>query len=129
MALCSGGYDLLRLGEAMEVTSLIGGTPAEKADLMRLGSPLYHVGPGAPPFLIAHGTGDRTVPFDQATRMHKALMAPGVEVEFVPLRDRYHSWTGFEETVSIPDDAWRYWEFAPMALPFFVKYLRSPVAY
>jgi dipeptidyl aminopeptidase/acylaminoacyl peptidase len=102
------------------VTQLFGGTVDERGDLMRLASPLYHVSPDAPPFLIAHGTLDETVPFDQAERLHAALVAAGVEVQFVVRDGAYHNWN------ARPDPTYpkvRYFEFGPLALRFFETHL------
>lgn len=127
VAWCSGASDFLRTGGSMQydepvLVQLFGGTVAEKKNLMRQASPVYHVGPDSPPFLIVHGTLDETVPFEQAMVLYEALVAAGVEAQLVPLVGRYHNWTG---QIEVPDGAWRYWELAPMALPFFVKHLRS----
>jgi acetyl esterase/lipase len=100
---------------------LFGGPGPQRHDLMGLASPLTHVRPGAPPFLLMHGTRDETTPFEQAAALHAALVAAGAEAQLVPLLGRYHNGTGRVEN---PDDPWRYWELAPMALPFFVKHLR-----
>ena len=42
---------------------LLGAPVAEVPELARAASPVSHVRAGAPPFLIAHGTADRAVPF------------------------------------------------------------------
>ncbi len=124
VAMGSGPSDFLRQGGQMPeyVTRLFGGTQAEKPDEMRLGSPLYHVGPGSPPFLIVHATLDETVPFEQAQWLHSALSAAGVEAHLVRLPGRYHNWTGRVEVPSA--DEWRMRELAIMALPFLVRHLR-----
>jgi len=81
-----------------------------------------HVRPGAPPFLFLHGTRDETTPFEQAVALDEALVAAGADAQPVPLLGRYHNWTGRVENAG---DPWRYWDAAPMALPFFVQHLRS----
>ncbi len=117
------GTDFLRLGEEMEpaVTDLVGGTLGGKEDVLWLASPLYHVRSGAPPFLIAHGTIDETVPFEQGRRLHEALQAAGAESELVPLEGLYHNWT---TRVDAPGYAGGIRRFGPMALPFFDKHLK-----
>jgi dipeptidyl aminopeptidase/acylaminoacyl peptidase len=52
---------------------------AERVELARLASPVTHVSPDDPPFLIVHGDRDRVVPLDQSVRLHQALTAAGVE--------------------------------------------------
>jgi acetyl esterase/lipase len=74
-----------------------------------------------PPFLLLHGTRDETVPFEPAVQLRGALRAAGGEAELVPLLGRYHNWTGLVEN---PDERWRYWDLAPMALPFWIRHLR-----
>jgi len=127
VAWCSGAADFLRPGGELRhhvdgpVTRLFGGTVTDKEALMRLGSPITHVSSAAPPFLIVHGTADETTPFEQAEMLHAALRSAGVAAELIPLEGRTHSWTA---QIDPPDDAWRYWELAPMALPFFTKHLK-----
>jgi acetyl esterase/lipase len=108
VAWCSGAADFLRPGGEIRndvdgpVTRLFGGTVADKEASMRLGSPITHVGPAAPPFLIVHGTADETTPFAQAEALHAALVSAGVEAELVPLERRTHSWTA---QIDPPGDA------------------------
>jgi acetyl esterase/lipase len=118
---CSGASDFLRGRRDEYVERLFWGTGPEQHALMRLASPVYHVRAGAPPFLLLHGTRDETTRFEQAVALYEALVVAGAEAELVPLLGRYHNWTGRAEN---PDDAWRYWDAAPMALPFFVRHLR-----
>lgn len=79
-AIASAPSDFLTAGGEMvnhipgaHVSRLFGGTVIEREHLMRTASPLTHVNRDAPPFLIAHGTRDETVPFDQAARLRVAL--------------------------------------------------------
>jgi dipeptidyl aminopeptidase/acylaminoacyl peptidase len=58
---------------------------------MRLASPITHIHPQAPPFLIVHGTRDETVPFDQGERFHHALTAAGISSTFVPIEGGFHN--------------------------------------
>ncbi len=116
------GGEMARTDPDAPVIQLFGGTVSEKEDLMRLASPIFHVGPDSPPYFIANGTLDETVPFEQGERMYQALMAAGVEAEFVPLKGRYHNYTG---RIKVTDDEWRGWELGLMALSFFIKHLRS----
>lgn len=81
--------DLHGAGDAL--TQLFGGPLAERRELLRLASPLTHVGPPAPPFLIVHGTRDETVPFDQGERLHHALITAGSNSTFVPIEGGFHN--------------------------------------
>jgi len=81
------------------VIQLFGAPLAERLDLMRLASPINHVHPQAPPFLIVHGTRDETVPFDQGARLHRALVAAGVSSTFVRIAGGFHN---LRDTPDIP---------------------------
>jgi len=106
------------------VTHLCGGTVTERADLMRAASPLYHITGTAPPFLIAHGTNDEVVPFEQAERFHAALIRAGTEATLVPIEGGYHDWqTAYDDRPFRPNNV-RYWELGPLALPFFQAHLQ-----
>ena len=61
--------------------TLVDGSPLG-ADAPRLGSPVAHVHPDAPPFLLVHGDADGTVPIAQSELFADALAAAGVPVEF-----------------------------------------------
>lgn len=102
------------------VTQLFGGMVTEREAAMRRASPLTHVHAGAPSFLIAHGTLDETVPYEQATRLRDALESVDAPVEFISIDGGYHNWN------PKPDSTWpkvRYLEFAHLALRFFQRAL------
>jgi acetyl esterase/lipase len=44
-------------------------------------SPVTHVSPGVPPFLLLHGSADRLVPCAQSERLHRALRQAGASTE------------------------------------------------
>jgi dipeptidyl aminopeptidase/acylaminoacyl peptidase len=50
--------------------SCSGGPAKEKADVAKQASPVTFVTKDDPPFLIVHGTDDRTVSIRQAERLH-----------------------------------------------------------
>jgi acetyl esterase/lipase len=54
-------------------------------------SPLAHVTPEAPPFLILHGDADPVVPLGQSQALYEALLAEGVPVELVVVQNGGHS--------------------------------------
>ena len=62
----------------MPEDELLGELVERVESLARLASPITHVHDAAPPFLIMHGTEDRTVSVDQSTAFHEALLAAGV---------------------------------------------------
>jgi acetyl esterase/lipase len=76
---------------------LLGAAPATVPDLAAQASPVTHVSPGAPPFLLLHGRADRFVPCVQSERLHAALLEAGVEVEFDGYEDADHMWLGSPE--------------------------------
>lgn len=127
VAVASAPSDFLRPGGAMRndvdgpVARLFGGTVAERREMMRLASPLTHVSHGVPPVLIAHGTRDETVPFEQGEWLYQALVRAGCEAQFVPIEGVYHNWTADREGFPGRQDTWK---LGPIALPFFEKHLQ-----
>jgi acetyl esterase/lipase len=77
-------------GDAPILVALFGGNFESKSALWKDGSPLTYVRAGDPPFLVAHGTQDRTVPPDQSKRLVAALAQAGVPVEFIPVKGAGH---------------------------------------
>ncbi|MFE7277808.1 alpha/beta hydrolase fold domain-containing protein [Streptomyces sp. NPDC057623] len=63
----------------------------------REASPITHVRPGAPPFLVAHGTADKAVPFEQSAALVAALTDAGVDVRFDTVEGADHLWVGLED--------------------------------
>ena len=57
-------------------------------------SPITFVTASAPPFLLVHGEGDRTVPEEQSRAMERRLEAAGVRVEAQYLPQVDHSFVG-----------------------------------
>jgi acetyl esterase/lipase len=76
---------------------LLGGPVAAVAELARAASPVSHVRAGAPPFLIAHGTADRAVPFAQSEALAAALTAAGADVRFEAVDGADHMWVGVDD--------------------------------
>lgn len=70
-------------------------------ELVKQGSPLFHVTPDDPPVLIINGQKDIRVPSAQALKMYEALYAAGVEAELI-LNDRApHGNLGSEAAAAI----------------------------
>ncbi len=61
-------------------------------------SPMYRVAPGAPPFLVVHGSIDNLVPVEQAERLVGELLAADVEVAYVELAGAPHAFDVFHST-------------------------------
>jgi dipeptidyl aminopeptidase/acylaminoacyl peptidase len=81
-----GGGEM-RIDRPSPVTALVGG---DKARLWEA-SPVAHVRAGAPPYLIIHGTSDETVPYEQAERLHRALLTMGADSHLVPIAGAHHN--------------------------------------
>jgi len=88
---------------------LMGGTAVSRPDVAAEASPVTHVSPTAPPFLLAHGLADRVVPRTQSERLYDALVEAGVEAELDLYEDADHMWRGtpqaagqaFDRTVDV----------------------------
>jgi dipeptidyl aminopeptidase/acylaminoacyl peptidase len=93
----SGPSDLARAGGAMQIdrpspiTALVGGDVSTHREQLRAASPLAHVATGAPPFLIIHGTADETVPYEQAERLHRALLTAGADTQLLAIAGGHHN--------------------------------------
>jgi acetyl esterase/lipase len=60
-------------------------------------SPITHVTPDAPPFLLVHGTADWLVPYAQSEQLHAALTAAGAECRLVPVDGAQHIFDGHDD--------------------------------
>lgn len=56
-----------------------------------MNSPVYFVTKDAPPFLIIHGTEDKTVPFSQGEELHDKLEEAGCDVSLVAVNGAGHA--------------------------------------
>jgi acetyl esterase/lipase len=72
---------------------LEGADDATRADA----SPVAHVAPDAPPFLLVHGTADVVVPYAQSEQLHAALTAAGVDSRLVPVEGADHIFDGCDD--------------------------------
>jgi acetyl esterase/lipase len=82
--------------QAAPVVKLLGGPLAEKRAEAKAASPVTYVSKDAPPFLIVHGTDDRTVSIRQAEILYEALQKAGVEATFVKIEGGGHGIGGPE---------------------------------
>jgi acetyl esterase/lipase len=74
-------------------TNLFGLPPAptpESLAILRAASPLYHVKPGLPPFLLLHGEDDPGVPIVQAQSLRDKLRAAGNTCDLFTIRAGTH---------------------------------------
>jgi acetyl esterase/lipase len=60
-------------------------------------SPITHVTPDAPPFLLVHGTAGWLVPYAQSEALHAALTEAGVEARLVPVEGAQHIFDGSDD--------------------------------
>ena len=75
-----------------QVRDLLRDTPIENLFLTRLGqlSPVGNIKPGAPPFLLIHGTADSLVPFSQSRAMCERMEAVGASCQLYPVQEGGH---------------------------------------
>ncbi|GAB3418061.1 alpha/beta hydrolase fold domain-containing protein [Flindersiella endophytica] len=109
-------------GQGEVLSALFGGQPAQRRELMRQAGPVHHVRPGAPPFLIVHGTEDETVPFASAEHFAGKLRESGADVTFHAMAGRYHNLQPDGEG-EWPAEPWT--ELGKQALAFFDHHLRG----
>ncbi|TCO51240.1 prolyl oligopeptidase family protein [Kribbella antiqua] len=81
----------MQIDRPSPVTALVGGDASTHLEQLRAASPLAHVTAGAPPFLIIHGTADETVPYEQAERLHHALLSVGADTRLLPIAGGHHN--------------------------------------
>lgn len=88
------------------VTAMLGGSSAA---LARRASPVAHVTPAAPPFLILHGEADGAVPVEQGEMLHARLRQAGVPSEFVRVPGAGHCFEGYPDIGSLLDRTVAFW--------------------
>ena len=82
--------------EPSAVTMLLGARADEKPELAKEASPITYVSKDDPPFLIVHGTEDRTVPLEQAQMLYDALKKAGADATFIKIEGGGHGIGGPE---------------------------------
>jgi acetyl esterase/lipase len=65
------------------IRRVFGAAPGSASPVLVAASPLLHVAPGDPPFLIVQGTDDQVVPPGQSQRFASRLRSAGVGVQLV----------------------------------------------
>ena len=78
------------------VFKLLGGPLSEKQDAAKQASPVTYVTKDDPPFLIMHGTDDRTVSIRQAELLSAKAKDAGINVTFVKIDGGAHGFGGEE---------------------------------
>jgi acetyl esterase/lipase len=82
---------------ATREAQLLGAPAVDVPELAAQASPVTHVSPEAPPFLLLHGAADRMIPCVQCERLYDALVEAGVEAELDIYEDADHMWLGSSE--------------------------------
>lgn len=78
----NGIFDFAAMAPSTMVSDFLGGSCAERHVACSAASPTDHVHAGLPPFLVLHGTADKTAPYEQAKTFVARLKASGTKVEF-----------------------------------------------
>ncbi len=81
----------------------------EALALLRETSPINHVKPGLPPFLLLHGDADKSVPYQQSLNFQARLKANGVSCDLITMPGAPHrltGWSQFDPTYSDRMVAW-----------------------
>jgi len=115
---CPSDLRAERLDTGNEVARLMG-SHADPSMLIAA-SPVCQVRPGAPPFLLAHGTEDRVVPTENSERLRDALVAVGAETTWVPVEGGGHEWADQPATRGRGEAVGT---FGSVALAFFDRHL------
>jgi len=69
----------------------------ESLGILREISPLNHLRPGLPPFLLVHGDGDKTVPIEQSKDFQMRLQAAGVPCELMIIPGAGHGLLNWDQ--------------------------------
>lgn len=89
--------DLVTLGrkyaspdQPSNIDKLLGGPIENKLALAAEASPINHVGPASPPFLLIHGAQDTLVPLEQSQKLQRKLAQAHVEARLIVVPDKGH---------------------------------------
>jgi acetyl esterase/lipase len=83
------------------ISKLLGGLPKDRPAEAKEASPITYITKDDPPFLVVHGTDDKTVPYDQAVRFHAAQKQAGLNTTFITMQDGGHGIGGPEITTRV----------------------------
>jgi acetyl esterase/lipase len=76
------------------LTTLVGGTPQERADAYKDASPVTYITRDVCPILTIHGSVDKLVPVDQAVEFDAAMKKAGATSELIILDGQGHGFMG-----------------------------------
>ena len=79
------------------VEALFGLTETHEAawKILREASPMHHVHPGLPPYLLVHGTKDDKVPFEQSVLFQTKMKAAGNACDLIVVEGGAHGMGGW----------------------------------
>ncbi len=80
---------------------LVGGALLEKKEVAVNASPVSHLSPMDAPMLLAHGTKDMLVPYQQSVELSKGLAKHGVDNIFLTMKDAGHGFRSKELTAKV----------------------------
>jgi acetyl esterase/lipase len=89
---CPADLRAQQLEPASSVAALLGSNATPEA--LDAISPVCHVAPGAPPFLVVQGTDDDIVPTSSGVLLCERLGEVGADAELVTLQGEDHEWLG-----------------------------------
>lgn len=118
-----GGWTSVEPRRATE--KLVGGPLEQRAELVRMASPMTYIRPGMPPFLIVHGAADGVVPMEQAIALYDALGENGCEVSIDVLPGADHWFASPIRGVTTADALQ---SIGQLAVAFFDQHLRLDAA-
>jgi len=78
-------------------SALFGRAIAEVPELVKQADPCTYASKSSPPFLIAHGTKDMMVPYNQSELLAEALTKAGAEVTLRPVAGADHGFRGADK--------------------------------
>jgi len=111
--LVSLGRKYEKPGQSSDIEKLIGGPLEQNLASAADASPVNHVTPTSPPFLLIHGDQDKLVPLAQSQELQKKLSGAGIESQLIVVRGKGH-WFFLEKS-----------QLAKVA-GFFQKHFRLP---
>lgn len=84
------GRRYARPGRLSDIDRLLGGPVEQRLALAAAASPVNHVGPSSPPFLLVHGDRDDTVPLEQSEELHRQLRRAHRPSQLIVVRGQGH---------------------------------------
>ncbi len=109
--------------ENSDLITHVFGTSDENSLLVRQASPVNHVTPDDPPFLIIHGDHDSVVPLAQSETLYQELTDAGVEAHLVVIQNCDH---GFRKVGGQLQPTRQ--EITRLIVAFFDRHLKTPLS-